>query len=199
MTLIGLIRHGQTDWNFQGRIQGSSDIPLNDTGRAQAAEAAVLLASEKWTFPWSGVLTSPLERAAETGSIIAEALGLPVLGQVPGVAERHYGEAEGMSVDHALRLRPELDFPDSEPETAVTKRGLVALARLNAEYTGQHLLLVAHGGLIRNVLSALHDSPVPTIINSAVSLVHFEDDRKWMVRAINNELLHPESAALRNR
>jgi uncharacterized phosphatase len=191
MTVIGLIRHGQTDWNFQGRIQGSSDIPLNDTGRAQAAEAALLLASEAWARPWSGVLTSPLGRAAETGSIIAEALGLPVLGEVSGVAERHYGEAEGMSVEQAVRLRPELDFPDSEPETTVTERGLAALARLHAEYTGQHLLVVAHGGLIRNVLSALHDSPVPTIINSAVSLVHFQEDRDWVVSAINNELLEP--------
>jgi len=190
MTVIGLIRHGETDWNLEGRMQGSSDIPLNDTGRAQAAEAAVLLASADWAFPWTGVLTSPLVRAAETGQIIADRLGLPVLGRVPGLVERHYGIAEGMPVDEAYDRYPDRDFPDSEPDDDVTTRALASLAELQAGYPGQHLLVVAHGGLIRNVLSALHDEPVPGILNSAANLVRWNDDR-WRVEAINNELLTP--------
>jgi probable phosphoglycerate mutase len=135
------------------------------------------------------VLTSPLGRAAETGRIIAGALGLPLLGDLPGVVERHYGMAEGLPVDDAFRRYPDGDFPGSETEQAVTERGLASLARLHTEFAGRHVLVVAHGGLIHNVLSALHHEAVPTIINSAVSVVAFEPDREWVVRAINNEHL----------
>lgn len=190
MTAIGLVRHGQTDWNFEGRMQGSSDIPLNDTGRAQAAEAGLLLASADWAFPWTGVLTSPLGRAVETGQIIARHLGLPVLGELPGMVERHYGIAEGMPVEDAYGRYPDRDFPESETEEQVTARALATLARLHADYPGQHLLVVAHGGLIRNVLTELHDEPVPGIINSAASLVRWQGEA-WLVEAINNELLRP--------
>jgi broad specificity phosphatase PhoE len=190
MTVNGQVRHGETDWNLGGRMQGSSDIPLNDTGRAQAAEAGLLLASADWAFPWTGVLTSPLGRAVETGQIIARRLGLPMLGELPGIVERHYGIAEGMPVEEAYTRYPDRDFPESEPEEQVTERALATLARLHADFPGQHLLVVAHGGLIRNVLTELHDEPVPGIINSAANLVRWRDDA-WRVEAINNELLTP--------
>ncbi|RNE64173.1 histidine phosphatase family protein [Cryobacterium tepidiphilum] len=190
MTVIGLVRHGQTDWNLGNRMQGSSDIPLNDTGRAQAAEAGELLASADWAFPWTGVLTSPLVRAVETGQIIAAHLGLPMLGELPGIVERHYGIAEGMPVDEAYGRYPDRAFPESETEEQVTERALATLAGLHADYPGQHLLVVAHGGLIRNVLTELHDEPVPGIINSAAALVRWRGDA-WLVEAINNELLTP--------
>lgn len=196
MTVIGLVRHGQTDWNFEGRMQGSSDIPLNDTGRAQAAEAAALLGSADWAFSWTGVLTTPLVRAVETGQIIADGLGLPVLGRLPGLVERHYGIAEGMPVEEAYGRYPDRDFPESETEEAVTARALASLAELNRDYPGQHLLVVAHGGLIRNVLTELHDEPVPGIINSATALVRWHEEA-WRVEAINNELLHPAAPASR--
>jgi probable phosphoglycerate mutase len=190
MTVIGLVRHGQTDWNFEGRMQGSSDIPLNDVGRDQAAEAGLLLARAEWAFPWVGVLTSPLVRAVETAQIIARHLGLPLLGELPGLVERHYGIAEGMPVELAYGRYPDRDFPGSETEEQVTERALATLARLHADYAGQHLLVVAHGGLIRNVLTELHDEPVPAITNSAASLVRWRDEA-WLVEAINNELLRP--------
>jgi uncharacterized phosphatase len=67
MTLLYLVRHGETDWNRARRIQGATDIPLNDLGRAQAAEAGDLLSRRSF----DRVVASPLSRAAETGSIIA--------------------------------------------------------------------------------------------------------------------------------
>lgn len=190
MTVIGLVRHGQTDWNLGNRMQGSSDIPLNDTGRGQAAEAGELLGSADWAFPWTGVLTSPLVRAVETGQIIARRLAVPMLGRLPGMVERHYGVAEGLPVEEAYGRYPDRDFPDSETEEQVTQRALATLADLHANYPGQHLLVVAHGGLIRNVLTELHDEPVPGIINSAANLVRRQGDA-WLVEAINNELLTP--------
>ena len=67
MTELYLVRHGETDWNRQRRIQGLTDIPLNETGRRQARDTGMLLRRRRW----DGVFSSPLSRAVETASIIA--------------------------------------------------------------------------------------------------------------------------------
>ncbi|WP_345941177.1 histidine phosphatase family protein [Microbacterium sp. Se63.02b] len=95
MTHLTLVRHGQTDWNLARRIQGSTDIPLNATGREDAARAAEQLA----TSTHHAVYTSPLLRARETAEIIADRLGLEVAGVVPDIREREFGEGEGMLVE----------------------------------------------------------------------------------------------------
>jgi len=90
---IALVRHGQTDWNKTLRMQGTSDIPLNETGRGQALEAAVLLSDEHW----DAIVSSTLSRAAVTADIIAERLGMPVLERDVALIERAYGEVEGLT------------------------------------------------------------------------------------------------------
>jgi uncharacterized phosphatase len=84
MTLLYLVRHGETDWNRQRRIQGSTDIPLNATGRDQAARTARLLGRRSW----DAILTSPLSRAVETASIISGELGLGAPEVLEDIAER---------------------------------------------------------------------------------------------------------------
>ena len=93
MTLLTLLRHGETDWNLQRRIQGSSDIPLNETGRAQARAAGLRLADESPADLPIVMAASSLSRAQETAQIIADVLEVdpPVI--VPDLRERAYGEA----------------------------------------------------------------------------------------------------------
>ena len=113
MTELYLVRHGETDWNRQRRIQGLTDIPLNDTGREQARMTGMLLARRR--FPgaqWDAVLTSPLSRAAETAAIIAGELGLPAPVSIATMVERNYGEAEGLDfVELERRFPPRSRFP----------------------------------------------------------------------------------------
>ena len=90
--IVTLIRHGQTDWNLAGRIQGSTDIPLNDTGREQAREAARALDASVTTVMYS----SDLSRANETARIIADVHGWNDPHVIPPLRERFYGEAEGI-------------------------------------------------------------------------------------------------------
>lgn len=90
---IGLVRHGLTDWNAQGKIQGQTDIPLNETGREQARLLAERLVQE--TAPFDYVISSGLQRAEETASILADALQIPLLSPVEGLRERAYGLVEG--------------------------------------------------------------------------------------------------------
>ncbi|WP_421084379.1 histidine phosphatase family protein [Rothia nasimurium] len=156
-----LIRHGQTDWNLVHRLQGSSDIPLNDTGRAQALAAAhnVLEYAKAQAdatpgFTWHGVVTSPLSRAAETGRIIADELGLPVLGSYPGLAERSFKDLEGMQNNPALWETVENETADIEPLADFLARVEDALDQVEADYPGKNLIIVVHGMLISRLQTA---------------------------------------------
>ncbi|MEZ5187956.1 MAG: histidine phosphatase family protein [Microbacterium sp.] len=101
MTTLLLVRHGETDWNAARRIQGSTDIPLNDTGREQARETAAALAA-RFAGQAPVVASSDLSRARETAEIIAEALGVAGPRLYPQLRERSYGVAEGMTIEEYL-------------------------------------------------------------------------------------------------
>ena len=166
MTLIYLVRHGETDWNRERRIQGSTDIPLNDTGRDQAATTGDLLASRRW----DGVYASPLARAYETGAIIARRLGLPEPGVVPDLAERRYGQAEGLTGDEIdARFPGETPVPGRESREEVAARTLPALVTLAEQHPGESIVVVSHGGVIRTILMAVApDAPFEPIRNGSV-------------------------------
>jgi len=152
MTQIYLVRHGETDWNLQKRIQGSTDIPLNDTGRAQAAATGRLLASREW----DAIITSPLSRAAETAGIIAEAVGLPTPEVLDTIVERHYGEAEGLDHDEIEAMFPDnAEVPGRETREAVAARVIPAIVQLAERHPGQSIIVVSHGGVIRAVLGSV--------------------------------------------
>jgi probable phosphoglycerate mutase/uncharacterized phosphatase len=92
------LRHGQTDWNLEGRFQGHTDIPLNATGLAQAHGAAERLARQ----PITAIVSSPLVRASKTAAIVAERLGLP-LHIDPELMERSFGRYEGLVVKNVKK------------------------------------------------------------------------------------------------
>lgn len=150
MTELYLVRHGETDWNRERRVQGRTDIPLNDTGRAQAAAVAELLAGHAW----DGVYTSPLVRAAETAAIIAAQVGLGAPVAIAELVERDYGAAEGM-IAHDIDARwPRWEeVPGRESREAAAARVVPALVALADAHPGERILVVSHGGAIRAVLS----------------------------------------------
>lgn len=162
MTILTLVRHGETDWNRARRIQGSSDIPLNDTGRAQARVAGHALRATLDPLTPTVVVSSDLSRATETASIIAAILDLPEPRTYPALRERGYGEAEGLTdVEFFDRWGPwhTAVVPGAEPWPDVTARALrgiraaVADARVHTASPEPHVIAVAHGGVIRTVIS----------------------------------------------
>ncbi|WP_411733375.1 histidine phosphatase family protein [Paeniglutamicibacter sp.] len=160
-----LVRHGETEWNRTGRLQGRADIPLNDTGRAQALAAAEELAAQG---PWDLVVSSTLGRARETARIIAKLLGAGAVVEVPALVERDYGPAEGASVVGIdERAKAEL-MEGGESAESVVLRGTAALAWLAASHRGRRLVIVSHGTLIRLVLSAVHGRDIPRVENGEV-------------------------------
>ena len=157
--LITLVRHGETDWNRAGRIQGSSDIPLNDTGRGQAAEAVSGLAGT--TF--DAVYASPLSRASETARIIADGLRMPQPEPlvVPALAERNYGEIEGCTAAELRELFPDDVVPARESVESVLERAGGALRELATRHPGGRLLVVSHGAVIGALLRDASAGSIP--------------------------------------
>jgi broad specificity phosphatase PhoE len=151
-TELYLIRHGETDWNLQHRIQGLTDIPLNETGRELARAAGRLLAGRGF----DGIYASPLSRARETAEIIAAEVGLPAPGIVDALVERDYGDAEGLSFAEVERRYPDRSLvPGEETREAVAERVLPALHDLAAAHPDEAVLIVSHGGAIRAVLMSV--------------------------------------------
>jgi len=171
--LLYLVRHGETDWNRQRRIQGLTDIPLNDTGREQAARTGRLLARREWDL----VVASPLSRAFETASIIADELDLPEPIKDARLVERNYGEAEGLDFAEMQRLFPEdAPVPGREKRSAVATRATEALMDIARNHPDQAVVVVSHGGLIRSVLRRVDpEGEYGMITNGSVHSFRYED------------------------
>ena len=184
MSYLYLVRHGETDWNRQHRIQGSSDIPLNETGRAQAERTGKLLSRRNWDELYS----SPLSRAFETGTILGKAVGLGAPTALAEIAERRYGEAEGLT-DRELDVRypGTMAVPGRESRSEVISRVMPALVRIAAAKRDRRIIITTHGGVIRSVLLAVNapvDRGIPItngsvhsflLIGDSLELVVFDD------------------------
>ncbi len=174
-TRLILVRHGETDWNRARRIQGLTDIRLNDTGRAQARATGQLLARREW----SSVVSSPLSRAAETAQIIAAELSLPAPTMLEALIERNYGDAEGLT-DAELSALYAADTPVTGRETreAVVRRVVPALMELGEQRPDGSIVIVSHGGVIRSVLMAIDPAAGPHhtahIPNGSVHTLKYE-------------------------
>jgi probable phosphoglycerate mutase len=142
-----LVRHGQSEWNAEGRWQGQADPPLTDLGRLQAREAARALGTV------DAVWASDLQRAVETATIIADQLGVGPVVVDPDLRERDAGEFSGLTrPDIAARFPGYLDDgrrpPGWEPDEALVARALRALHAIAAEVPGGDVLVITHGGLV---------------------------------------------------
>lgn len=165
MTLITLVRHGQTDWNLARRIQGSTDIPINETGRADALAAAELLADSVH----HAIYASPLIRAHETARIIAERLGLAEPAITRDMREREFGEGEGLLVTEYLERFSDWQSAPAGAESMdmVRDRALGALDEISRESRrrsapmAESIIVVTHGGVIRSLLNHASGGTLP--------------------------------------
>jgi broad specificity phosphatase PhoE len=158
MATLILARHGETDWNRENRFQGRADPPLNEAGREQAYELAARLEHE----PLAAVLTSPLQRAAETAHIVAAARRLRVVPE-PGLLEIDVGSWSGLTraeIEHRFPdgyrrwLELASGWDDGETYEALGERVVPTLLRIAAVHDAQPVLVVTHSGPIRAALAA---------------------------------------------
>ena len=151
---VCLVRHGETDWNAERRIQGHRDLPLNATGLAQAAALPRGLAG----LAVDAIYSSDLLRARQTAQPLADALGLQ-LHLEPRLRERNFGCCEGKTVDEVMAgdeliaqglsaRRPDFVLPGGESLLQHQARIEACFACLAARHAGQVIVVVSHGGVL---------------------------------------------------
>ncbi len=178
---IYLVRHGQTQWNLEKRLQGATDNVLNETGRRQAAELAQRLAG----VPFNHIYSSGLRRAQETATAFAGATPVTAL---PALNERSFGKFEGIFEDQrdaalfaefgkrGTVLDDSLDGGESLQSQA--DRVMTAVRQITARHTTGSIAIVAHGGVNPLVLAALLEIPVA----EAVARIKQANDEVYLVR-----------------
>ncbi|WP_249670303.1 histidine phosphatase family protein [Bacillus altitudinis] len=183
MTAICLVRHGETDWNAAKRIQGRTDIPLNDTGKWQAEQTGLYLKDAHWDV----VISSPLSRAKETAHLILQHVHAPLV-IMDDFIERDYGDAEGMSFEERQKLFPNKQYPNMEPLLALQDRMLEGIEKVRATYPDQRVLIVAHGAAIHALLTSLADEQMgikdTRLENACLNYVEWTDG-EWKVNDYN--------------
>jgi broad specificity phosphatase PhoE len=167
MTTLLLVRHGETDWNAEGKLQGHSDRPLNDYGRRQAQALGDRLAAGQF----DALYASDLSRARETAEILGAKLGLAVAVD-PDLREKNWGSWEGLTSDERLHVAYE-----GETTEAHRERTLRAVERIAERHPGGRVVVVTHGGSLRRLQAAVSGVASPVIENCAIWAVAHEDGR----------------------
>jgi probable phosphoglycerate mutase len=183
-----VVRHGETRWNVEQRIQGNGDSPLTPRGLAQADAIAERLANE----PFDALVSSDLGRAMQTAQRIARRTGHTVVPDAR-LRERHFGDGEGLTYAEIDRLHPgafsrtqEMDpdyrVPGGETRREFHHRIMLAFEALATEHDGRRLCVVAHGGVLAAIYRVIHGIPVAQphtipIANAAYNAITFEADR----------------------
>ncbi|MCZ8258248.1 MAG: histidine phosphatase family protein, partial [Polaromonas sp.] len=190
-TRIIAIRHGETTWNVDTRIQGHLDIPLNETGRKQAERMALALADE----PITAIYASDLTRAWETAQYLGRIQGIEVTRE-EGLRERGFGDFEGKTFaeieallpDQSMRWRkrdPEFAPAGGESLIDLRSRVVATAERLAAEHPGELIAMVGHGGVM-------------DVLYRAATRLDIQAPRTWALgnAAINRLLWTPEGFTL---
>lgn len=160
---IILIRHGITDYNRTGRLQGQIDIPLSDQGRQQAEKLAQKLKNKRIKALYS----SDLSRARETAAIISRGIGLEIKDYRSDLREINFGTWERLTISELEETYPQqlaqwrADRSYSAPHGGETfaqlaARGWQAIREIAAQHPGQTVAVVAHGALIKGILCMAH-------------------------------------------
>jgi probable phosphoglycerate mutase len=178
VTTIGLIRHGMTDWNREGRAQGQRDVPLNEEGLRQAERLGLRLSAERW----DAIYSSDLSRAAETARIIAKAMGKSVTGCDPRLREISNGNLDGTTIAERVERWGEnwreLEHGKESAESGVS-RSMEFLQEAMERFPDGKVLVVSHGALIARLMAhLLKGQEIADLHNTCLSILE-QTDTGW--------------------
>ncbi|MEX1030590.1 MAG: histidine phosphatase family protein [Paenibacillaceae bacterium] len=184
MTQFAIVRHGVTDWNVEGRMQGHRDIPLNDIGRNQASRIAERLQHEHWDV----IVYSDLLRATQTALCIADTVGIECRIVDSRLRERNFGELEGTTlVERTERWGDDWKHLNHgvEGDESLFARASQCMEQLASAYRNQKIVIVTHGGWIRQFFKCvfpreLMDHPN----NTSLSIINRDTDN-WLCSLYN--------------
>lgn len=193
-TTLFIIRHGQTDWNLEDKIQGHIDIPLNAQGMEQAQQVASFLKKKNVSF--KALYSSDLQRAHQTAQPIAATFSLNII-TTPHLRERHVGDLQGLTKQKVRETHGEhFDFdweviPGGETKTDFLRRIMNQITLIAQAHVNENVVMVTHGHAIRKLLTfAGYDiNEWPAIINASIITVryHHKDTSEPIIQLISVE------------
>lgn len=183
LSFICLVRHGETDWNVVRKIQGRTDIPLNEKGIIQAQYCKKYLSK----FQWDVIVSSPLQRARQTAEIINTELRLPFI-VMDEFIERHYGDVEGLTIEERSSMFPDFQCPNQENFELVKNRVMEGINKLHQIYPNKKTIVVAHGGVINTLLFVLSNGEIGSgktkLFNGCLSHIYLYKN-EWKIKNYN--------------
>ena len=209
ITRFCLVRHGETDWNAERRLQGHTDIDLNARGLAQAEQMA--RAIKKINLAFDVLYTSDLQRAAKTAKAIEQLFSTSAITNT-GLRERHLGALQGLTTDEAPQLEPDLwkshlsrnvteELRGGESIQQFADRISTALEKIREQYLGKTVLLVSHGGALDMMYRIASNQPLDAakavaVPNASLNWIS-HDGQSWKVDGWA-DTSHLENLALDN-
>ncbi len=192
-TLVYAVRHGETLWNTQGRLQGHQNSPLSPLGEAQARALGRALQGRSF----DALYCSDLGRAQQTAALLTAHIEAPPALALPELRERSYGELEGLTWPQVESRFPDVPValiyggPDAVPPGGealedFARRGHDALTQLAQKHPGQKILVVSHGGVLATFLRRVMGVPQTAshtfqTRNCALNIFEYQDDR-WTLK-----------------
>lgn len=193
-TKLCLIRHGETTWNAERRLQGHTDIPLNTKGTQQARQMAQAIKNTGLSF--DALYTSDLKRAADTANAIVELFGVEAKVD-SALRERDFGALQGLTIQEAPLLQPaiwqahiardlEHELEGGESIQQFATRVQTVLDKIQEQHSGQTILLVSHGGTLDMVYriaskQALRTERVASVPNASFNWISHQEGEGWSV------------------
>lgn len=206
VTELVLVRHGETDWNAQGRIQGQLDIPLNATGLAQAAAVGARLREQHF----DAVYASDLQRAMQTARPVVQGVEREIRRE-PRLRERHFGALQGLTGEEAQQQQsrvwqayksrgPQADLGGGESLLVFSRRVVDFIDQVLQAHAGGRVLLISHGGVLD--MAYRHATGMPLgiqrdfpIYNASVNVL-LRNGARWDIAAWGDISHLPQELAL---
>ncbi|XP_021714255.1 phosphoglycerate mutase-like protein 4 isoform X1 [Chenopodium quinoa] len=196
-TEIIVVRHGETDWNVIGKMQGQLDVELNEIGRQQAVAVAERLSKEPNI---SAIYSSDLKRALVTAEAIASRCGGLEVIRKKGLRERHVGDLQGHVYQDIAKLNPKAyeafkshrsdqEIPGGgESRDQLYNRCTSLVQRIGENHRGQRVIVVSHGGAIRTLFNraAAKGKHPEKISNTSIGIIQLSDGDMWSIKSWND-------------
>ncbi len=192
MTELVVVRHGETDWNAEGRMQGHEDVELNAKGIRQSQAIAARLAGDSFAALYS----SDLKRAYQTAQYIAGIIGCDIISDNQ-LRERHLGILQGFTKEEALQRFPEVysrflggdpDYviPEGESRRQKYQRSVACLKEITRRHPDDRVLVVTHGGVLIDLVRLAFGLPLTSrvtikLFNAGINCFHVENDQWKLV------------------
>ncbi|MEI2316567.1 histidine phosphatase family protein [Bacillus paramobilis] len=174
MTVLCLVRHGETEWNATGKLQGRENIDLNKNDKQQVEKCGLYLRENRWDV----IISSPLTRAKQTAEII----------EMENFIERDYGIASGLTTEERVKMFPNRKYTNQELRELLKARIITGLNIILKKHLDSNVILVTHSAIINTILALISNNEIGSgktkLFTACISSIYY-DKEQWKIREYN--------------